>query len=81
MSTTKKNGMLFLEDPMEKEWKEHFFVLTGNKLYYTDLCKPDIDNEDEPDGGDSETSDKSNANQSKEVSLIYFILYHEITIM
>lgn len=53
---------------MEKEWKEHFFVLTGNKLYYTDLCKPDADNEDEPDGGDSETTDNSNANQSKEVS-------------
>jgi len=70
LRNTKKNGVLYLEDLLEKEWRPHFFVLSGNKLYYTDLCKSDIDNEDEADGGELEISDVSSANRLREVSWI-----------
>ncbi|XP_055596548.1 1-phosphatidylinositol 4,5-bisphosphate phosphodiesterase gamma-1 isoform X2 [Uranotaenia lowii] len=33
---TVKNGILFLEDPVDKIWNPHFFVLTQHKLFYTD---------------------------------------------
>ncbi|XP_053689407.1 1-phosphatidylinositol 4,5-bisphosphate phosphodiesterase gamma-1 isoform X2 [Sabethes cyaneus] len=33
---TVKNGILFLEDPVDKVWNPHFFVLTEHKLFYTD---------------------------------------------
>ncbi|XP_062715033.1 1-phosphatidylinositol 4,5-bisphosphate phosphodiesterase gamma-1 isoform X2 [Aedes albopictus] len=36
---TMKNGILFLEDPVDKVWNPHFFVLTQNKLFYTDSQK------------------------------------------
>ncbi|CAH1709910.1 1-phosphatidylinositol 4,5-bisphosphate phosphodiesterase gamma-1 isoform X2 [Aphis gossypii] len=66
LRNTKKNGVLYLEDMLEKEWRPHFFVLSGNKLYYTDLCKTDIDNEDEVEGGELETCEISNANRLRE---------------
>lgn len=37
---TVKNGILYLEDPVDKSWNPHFFVLTPhNKLFYTDSYK------------------------------------------
>lgn len=33
---TVKNGILYLEDPVDKGWNAHFFVLTQHKLFYTD---------------------------------------------
>lgn len=36
---TVKNGILFLEDPVDKVWNPHFFVLTQHKLFYTDSQK------------------------------------------
>ncbi|XP_033208477.1 1-phosphatidylinositol 4,5-bisphosphate phosphodiesterase gamma-1 isoform X2 [Belonocnema kinseyi] len=30
-----KNGILYLEDPVDREWNPHFFVLTQQKLFYT----------------------------------------------
>lgn len=36
LRNTVKNGILFLEDPVDKDWHPHFFVLTEQKLYYTD---------------------------------------------
>jgi phosphatidylinositol phospholipase C gamma-1 len=34
---TVKNGILYLEDPVDKIWNPHFFVLTpNNKIFYTD---------------------------------------------
>lgn len=35
LRNTVKNGILYLEDPVDKEWNPHFFVLTQNKLFYT----------------------------------------------
>lgn len=75
MRNTKKNGVLYLEDTLEKEWRPHFFVLSGNKLYYTDLCKTDMDNDDEADGGELDTFDISNSNRLREVSCIHNCIF------
>lgn len=34
-----KNGIMYLEDDVDKEWNPHFFVLTDRKLFYTDSYK------------------------------------------
>lgn len=31
-----RNGILYLEDPVDKVWNPHFFVLTQHKLFFTD---------------------------------------------
>ncbi|XP_073973209.1 small wing phospholipase C gamma 1 isoform X2 [Rhodnius prolixus] len=52
LRTTVKNGVMFLEDPVDKEWNPHFFVLTQNKLFYTDIYHGDRDGDDEADPED-----------------------------
>ncbi|KAK2708596.1 hypothetical protein QYM36_014260 [Artemia franciscana] len=37
LSNSIRNGILLLEDKEEKEWQPHFFVLTSNRLDYTEL--------------------------------------------
>ncbi|XP_030750382.1 1-phosphatidylinositol 4,5-bisphosphate phosphodiesterase gamma-1 isoform X2 [Sitophilus oryzae] len=48
-----RTGVMYLEDPVEKEWTPHFFVLSPNKLFYTSHFKQDGDvsekDEDEDD--------------------------------
>lgn len=34
-----KNGIMYLEDIVDKEWNPHFFVLTQSKLFFTDRYK------------------------------------------
>lgn len=36
LRTSIKNGILYLEDAVDKIWNPHFFVLTHQKLYYTE---------------------------------------------
>ena len=47
ISTAVKNGELYLEDPIEKEWKVHFFMLTNNKMYYAEAPGDPEGREDE----------------------------------
>lgn len=49
LRNTVRNGIMYLEDTMENQWKSHFFVLTQNKLFYTDSFQGDeeTDAEDE----------------------------------
>ncbi|XP_021171961.2 1-phosphatidylinositol 4,5-bisphosphate phosphodiesterase gamma-1 isoform X2 [Fundulus heteroclitus] len=35
ISNSAKNGILYLEDPINHEWNAHFFVLNGKMLYYS----------------------------------------------
>lgn len=53
LRNTIKNGILLLEDPVDKEWNPHAFVLTENKLYYTENysapSETDVDSDGEPD--------------------------------
>ncbi|VVC96133.1 unnamed protein product, partial [Leptidea sinapis] len=45
-----KNGILLLEDPVDKEWNPHAFVLTENKLYYTEHYSTQNENDIDSDG-------------------------------
>ncbi|KAK9500321.1 hypothetical protein O3M35_001604 [Rhynocoris fuscipes] len=53
LRNTVKNGVLYLEDPVDKKWNPHFFVLTHNKLFYTDIFHGDQDADDEGDPEDN----------------------------
>ncbi|KAK2162254.1 hypothetical protein LSH36_101g04011 [Paralvinella palmiformis] len=48
LSNSIKNGMLFLEDPVERKWLPHFFVLTSTKLSYTEETQPEEEEDEEP---------------------------------
>lgn len=62
LRNTVKNGILYLEDPIDKEWNKHFFVLTQNKLFYTDSF-----HEQEGEGDDEEEEDTPGFHRLKEV--------------
>ncbi|XP_077301392.1 small wing phospholipase C gamma 1 [Arctopsyche grandis] len=53
LRTSIKNGVLFLEDPVDKEWNPHLIVLTENKLFYIDNYRPpgegEVDSDSESD--------------------------------
>ncbi|XP_066587493.1 1-phosphatidylinositol 4,5-bisphosphate phosphodiesterase gamma-1 isoform X2 [Prorops nasuta] len=49
LRNTVKNGILYLEDPVDKEWNPHFFVLTQQKLFYTDTFSRSQETEQEDD--------------------------------
>ncbi|GJQ70950.1 small-wing [Trypoxylus dichotomus] len=40
-----KNGIMYVEDSVDKEWNPRFFVLTQNKLFYTDSYKLEQESE------------------------------------
>ncbi|GBM70715.1 1-phosphatidylinositol 4,5-bisphosphate phosphodiesterase gamma-1 [Araneus ventricosus] len=48
ISNAVKNGILYLEDPVDLKWRPHFFMLTQSKMYYTEeqQYSEDEDNED-----------------------------------
>ncbi|XP_034862211.1 1-phosphatidylinositol 4,5-bisphosphate phosphodiesterase gamma-1 isoform X3 [Mirounga angustirostris] len=47
ISNSIKNGILYLEDPVNHEWYPHYFVLTSTKIYYSEETSSDQGNEDE----------------------------------
>ncbi|XP_066558513.1 1-phosphatidylinositol 4,5-bisphosphate phosphodiesterase gamma-1 [Amia ocellicauda] len=47
ISNSIKNGILYLEDPINHEWYPHFFVLTNSKIYYSEETSNNHSNEDE----------------------------------
>ncbi|XP_048838622.1 1-phosphatidylinositol 4,5-bisphosphate phosphodiesterase gamma-1 [Brienomyrus brachyistius] len=47
ISNSIKNGILYLEDPINHEWYPHFFVLTSSKIYYSEETSSTQGNEDE----------------------------------
>lgn len=63
-----KNGILYLQDPVDKEWNPHFFVLTNSKLFYTDRFheNPSRDTEEEEEG--EEETETSSTQRHREVS-------------
>lgn len=48
-----RNGIMYLEDPVDKEWNPHFFVLSQSKLFYTESYKPDTESERSEDEDDT----------------------------
>ncbi|KAL3276024.1 hypothetical protein HHI36_020754 [Cryptolaemus montrouzieri] len=51
-----KNGIMYIEDPVDKEWNPHFFVLTNSQLFYTDCYRLDAESERSEDEEDSSSS-------------------------
>lgn len=48
LRSTIKSGILYVEDDIDRQWNPHFFVLTEQKLYYTDTFAPSVEmNQDE----------------------------------
>ncbi|MGH0164756.1 UNVERIFIED_CONTAM: hypothetical protein FKN15_047914 [Acipenser sinensis] len=47
ISNSIKNGILYLEDPINHEWYPHFFVLTSNKIYYSEETSINQGSEDD----------------------------------
>ncbi|XP_067887507.1 1-phosphatidylinositol 4,5-bisphosphate phosphodiesterase gamma-1-like isoform X1 [Heterodontus francisci] len=47
ISNSIKNGILYLEDPIDHNWSPHYFVLTSNKIYYSEETSRYQNNEDE----------------------------------
>ncbi|XP_044841417.1 1-phosphatidylinositol 4,5-bisphosphate phosphodiesterase gamma-1 isoform X3 [Mauremys mutica] len=47
LSNSIKNGILYLEDPINHEWNPHYFVLTSSKIYYSEETTGHQGNEDE----------------------------------
>jgi len=68
LRNTVKNGVLYLQDPVDKKWNPHFFVLTSDKLFYTGSVNTstDPDTEEECDV-DSETASLSPVSRQREV--------------
>ncbi|CAG5116488.1 unnamed protein product, partial [Candidula unifasciata] len=52
LSTSVKNGILYLEDPYDGTWHPHFFVLNGSKLYYAEET-PSQDQDEEMEDDDT----------------------------
>ncbi|KAL3182847.1 hypothetical protein MRX96_034484 [Rhipicephalus microplus] len=46
VSNAVKNGILYLEDPVDKEWRAHFFMLTQNRMFYAEEQQMQDDEED-----------------------------------
>lgn len=52
LSNSVKNGLLHMQDPIDKTWAKHYFVLTNEKLFFTDQQEKEDDaaaKDDEPD--------------------------------
>lgn len=60
-----KNGIMYLEDRVDKEWNPHFFVLTHSKLFYTNRYKMDQESEKSEDEEDN-SFDRPKANVPNE---------------
>uniref|UniRef100_A0A8D2LRW9 1-phosphatidylinositol 4,5-bisphosphate phosphodiesterase gamma n=1 Tax=Varanus komodoensis TaxID=61221 RepID=A0A8D2LRW9_VARKO len=56
ISNSIKNGILYLEDPIDHTWSPHYFVLTSNKIYYSEETSRYQSNEDEEETEQKEFS-------------------------
>ena len=53
IASSVKNGILYIQDNELFEWKPHFFVLTDNKMFYSEVQTP-ADAEEEEENEDDE---------------------------
>ena len=71
LRNTVRNGVLYLQDAVEKRWNPHFFVLTRNKLYYTECVNGQNDQETEDDtDAENEVNNVNSASRLREVRSI-----------
>ena len=72
LRNTVKNGILYLEDPIDNEWNPHFFVLTQNKLLYTDSFQGN--NETDTEDDDEETGFQRHKEVNKFTFSVFFVV-------
>lgn len=53
ISNSIKNGILYLEDPINHEWYPHFFVLTQSMIYFSEEITDNLDNDGDDDFKDT----------------------------
>ncbi|CAM9184038.1 unnamed protein product [Lampetra fluviatilis] len=61
LSNSLKNGILFLQDPVDHEWNPHYFVLTNARIFYSEetaVTRPADDDEGEEAPGELHYSEK-----------------------
>uniref|UniRef100_A0A8C0W7X3 1-phosphatidylinositol 4,5-bisphosphate phosphodiesterase gamma n=1 Tax=Castor canadensis TaxID=51338 RepID=A0A8C0W7X3_CASCN len=63
ISNSIKNGILYLEDPVNHEWYPHYFVLTSSKIYYSEETSSDQGNEDEEEPKEATGSTELHSNE------------------
>ncbi|XP_006881592.1 PREDICTED: 1-phosphatidylinositol 4,5-bisphosphate phosphodiesterase gamma-1 isoform X1 [Elephantulus edwardii] len=63
ISNSIKNGILYLEDPVNHEWYPHYFVLTSSKIYYSEETTSDQGNEDEEEPKEASGSTELHSNE------------------
>uniref|UniRef100_A0A8C6ECN7 1-phosphatidylinositol 4,5-bisphosphate phosphodiesterase gamma n=1 Tax=Moschus moschiferus TaxID=68415 RepID=A0A8C6ECN7_MOSMO len=63
ISNSIKNGILYLEDPVNHEWYPHYFVLTSSKIYYSEETSSDQGNEDEEEPKEASGSTELHSNE------------------
>ncbi|XP_023570577.1 1-phosphatidylinositol 4,5-bisphosphate phosphodiesterase gamma-1 isoform X1 [Octodon degus] len=63
ISNSIKNGILYLEDPVNHEWYPHYFVLTSSKIYYSEETSSDQGNEDEEEPKEVSGSTELHSNE------------------
>uniref|UniRef100_A0A5F4WJQ7 1-phosphatidylinositol 4,5-bisphosphate phosphodiesterase gamma n=1 Tax=Callithrix jacchus TaxID=9483 RepID=A0A5F4WJQ7_CALJA len=63
ISNSIKNGILYLEDPVNHEWYPHYFVLTSSKIYYSEETSSDQGNEDEEEPKEVSSSTELHSNE------------------
>ncbi|XP_034269819.1 1-phosphatidylinositol 4,5-bisphosphate phosphodiesterase gamma-1 isoform X2 [Pantherophis guttatus] len=56
ISNSIKNGILYLEDPINHDWNPHYFVLTSSKIYYSGETTSDLGNEEEEEQKETSNS-------------------------
>lgn len=56
LSNSEKNGILYMEDAIERDWVPHFFVLTKAKMFYTEVQPEDNEPEEAEEESESETA-------------------------
>ncbi|XP_028391934.1 1-phosphatidylinositol 4,5-bisphosphate phosphodiesterase gamma-1-like [Dendronephthya gigantea] len=64
---TAMDGILYLEDEFDKIWRPHFFVLSNNRLDWT---------EEQTDSEDQDDDENSYEEQPEEDEASYFALFH-----
>ena len=64
LSNSVKNGILFMEDALEREWVPHFFVLTQTKMFYAEV-QPEVNEPEEAEEEEAEFS--SHTSKEREV--------------
>ena len=47
IASSVKNGILYVRDNEYFEWKPHFFVLTESKMFYSEACRDEQENDEE----------------------------------